>query len=37
MSETFVSFVIFVVKENKGKVPGYPYESLKLLIRWNKK
>ncbi|MBI2531129.1 MAG: hypothetical protein HYW03_02760 [Deltaproteobacteria bacterium] len=31
MSETFVSFVIFVVKENKGKVPGYPHKSLKLL------
>jgi len=31
MSETFVSFVIFVVKEKKGKVPGYPHKSLKLL------
>ena len=24
ISETFVSFVIFVVKENKGIMPGYP-------------
>ena len=30
ISETFVSFVIFVVKENKGIVPGYPHKSLTL-------
>jgi len=29
ISETFVSFVIFVVSESEVIVPGYPYRSLK--------
>jgi len=33
ISEPFVSFVIFVVKEIKVIVPGYPHRSLKRRIR----
>jgi hypothetical protein len=32
MSETFVAFVYFVVKEYKGIVPGYPHKNLKLHV-----
>ncbi len=28
MSETFVAFVCFVVKENEGIVPGFTHKSL---------